>query len=130
MAIKNKHNNVVLNLLRNASGNIDTVATMASWQNELAKVEASENHHGSVISKAVEKAFNDLPEGKYAMTMDGLVSQALRQIPNSGDDFPTYSEKVKNFVRLNTQEYALTRGAGGGVVQLSRLNDEQRAKVE
>lgn len=123
-------NKLEVEFIRDANGRIDSAATLAQWHNDLAVYMSKEDADSDVISQAVDRFLVKNPSMKSS-TLDTMASLTMNEIPNiPHESFEEVKERIKDFIRNSTEQFALIRGKNGGVFIKSRLNAEELARVE
>lgn len=122
-------NKIEVEFVRGASGAIDETATLASWRDALIEYSAKESADLDTIRNAVAAVWSDNPTLK-SMNLDAISSFTMNKLNVPVQAFAEVKERIQDYVRSATDVFALTKGKGGGVQLLSRLDTAERAKVD
>lgn len=107
-------------VVRGSNGSIDSSATVAKFQAELAAFETGTAEEQTNIANAVSVVFDENPKGKR-ITMPTLCSLSVAKLNAEVTNFQALHDKVRAFVKANTVTYGIAKGKGGGVARLADL---------
>lgn len=107
-------------VVRGSNGSIDSTATVAKFQTELAAFETGTAEEQSNIAGAVSAVFDENPKGSR-ITMPTLCSLAVAKLNAEVTNYQALSDKVHAFVKANTDTYSVAKGKGGGVGRIADL---------
>jgi len=101
--------NIVMSeyLVRNASGAVDTAATLVKFETDMAKFVADTETEVSVIADAVGKVFD---EHKSTLAMPVLTAYALQKLNAQPSNFKVLEKRVMDYVRSNADQPAIKDG--------------------
>lgn len=94
-------------LVRNASGAVDSAATLAKFESDMAKFVADTETETEVIAMAVNEVFDD---HKSTLNMPILVSFALTKLNAQPANYRLLEKKVQDYIRSNADQPAVKDG--------------------
>jgi hypothetical protein len=106
-------------VVRGSSGSIDSGATVAKFEAELAAFVTGTAEEQGNISGAVSAVFDENKGKRIAMPT--LISLSLVKLNAQVENFQALGEKVHTFVKANTETYSVAKGKGGGVGRIADL---------
>lgn len=112
-----------------SNGAIDINSTLTAVHSQLTALAARERADFDLIGDSVEKVWTEHP-GMKSFQLGVLAAYTMNHLQVPPTEFEEIQERVKDYLRNETDKYAIVRGKGGGVANLSRLSSEERAKVE
>ena len=109
---------LTVKLVQGDNGSIDTEATTAAFQDQLAAHVANvETESSQIASKVAELFADNKNKGKYIAlpTVGSLTAHMLGAV---SENFQTFSERVCDYVRANSKGddslFVIRKGSGGG----------------
>jgi hypothetical protein len=117
------NNTLTVNLVTDASGNVDEAASQAAFTSALTAHVAERETQNDLIADGVKSLFDQYLGKSISMpTVASMVTQKLGAPPES---FKTISDRVLNYVRANSQGdnslLVVTKGKGGGCARRSDI---------
>jgi hypothetical protein len=99
-------------VVRSFDGSVDVQATLDKFSFDLELFESKEKSENETIGVAIHKVF-DCHMGKR-IPMPYLITEGLRALNATPDNFSILSERIGNYVR-NSPQFNVAKGRGGGV---------------
>jgi len=119
---------VTATLVRNGSGQVDVSETIAKFQADLDTFLLAEQADLDQIAGKVTEFWN-ANKGINSVSIDALASAVFASLAMPLSAYAETTARIKSYIRATTDTYGVMRGKDGGVSLLSRLSDEDRAKV-
>lgn len=131
-------------LVRNASGAVDSAATLAKFETDMAKFVAETETETGVIALAVNEVFD---EHKSTLKMPVLINFALMKLNALPSNWNVLTQKVTDYIRNNADQpvvkdgdkvvreaeaprsrlFRIAKGVGGGVSRWSDIPEKTDA---
>ncbi len=115
-------------LVRGTDGRISIAETIAQFHNDLNVFLSKEQSDTDQIASAVSGFWDD-NQGLKSVSLDAIASQVFTKLSAPPGAFKDLTDRVKNYIRTNTETYYVGKGKDGGVRLLSRMTDEEKTKA-
>ena len=115
-------------IVRGTDGRVDVNQSLASFHNELNKFVAREQSDLDQIGAAVEEFWAENTALKN-VSLDAIASSVFGKLAMPATSFKDTTDRIKNYIRTNTDTYYVGKGKDGGVRCLDRMTDEEKTKA-
>ncbi len=116
-------------LVRDGAGRIDLQDTIALFHNDLHGFLAREQADTDRIANGVA-GFWDTHPGLKSASLDSIASAVFGQLNSPPESFKDITNRIKQYIRANTNTFYVMKGKDGGVRLLSRMTAEERTKAD
>ncbi len=115
-------------LVRGTDGRISIPETIAQFHNDLNLFLSKEQSDTNQIADAVTGFWEENPALK-SVSLDAIASQVFTKLSAPPGAFKDLTDRVKNYIRTNTETFYVGKGKDGGVRLLDRMTAEEVAKA-
>ena len=115
-------------IVRGTDARVDVNQSLASFHNELNKFVAQEQSDFDQIGGAVEDFWTENTSIKN-ISLDAISSSVFGKLDMPATSYKDVTDRIKNYIRTNTETYYVGKGKDGGVKQIARMTDEERSRA-
>lgn len=121
-------NTLQATLVRGTDGRISVQDSIAQFHNDLNVYLAKEQADMDNVGSAIAGFWDEHPELK-SISLDAISSQVFAKLGKPASAFKDVTERIKSYIRTNTDTFFVNKGKDGGVRLLARMTEEERAKA-
>lgn len=115
-------------LVRGADGRISVQDSIAQFHNDLNVYLAQEQADTDQVASAVT-SFWDENSGLKSVSLDAIASATFAKLGSPPGAYKDVTDRIKNYIRANTDTFFVGKGKDGGVRLLARMSEEERTKA-
>jgi hypothetical protein len=115
-------------IVRGTDGRVDLNQSLAAFHNELNKFVSREQSDLDQIGAAVEEFWAE-NEALKNVSLDAIASSVFGKLQMPATTFKDTTDRIKNYIRTNTETYYVGKGKEGGVRCLARMTEEEKTKA-
>jgi len=121
-------NTIEATLVRGTDGCLSIEETIAKFNNDLNVHIAKEQTDLEQVADAVD-TFWESNTGLKSVSLDAIASDVFAKLSLPPGAYKDTTDRVKNYIRANTDTFFVQKGKDGGVRLLARMSPEERAKA-